>query len=87
MYNDYGRFNWGVSIFHAYSHTLKCQNTYHPRKIENIGLSDGEGLERIWSTLAHFVRNTKYMKSGHRFDILSLAIENIAKEKIEKLCK
>nr|CAG8607883.1 14504_t:CDS:10 [Entrophospora candida] len=85
LYNDYGRFNWGVSIFHAYSHTLKCQNTYHPRKIENIGLSDGEGLERIWSILTHFVCNTKYMKSGHRIDILSLAIENIAKEKIEKL--
>jgi hypothetical protein len=45
------RFQFGVSVFHAYGHQWPCQIIYHPRKHEGFGLSDGEGCKRLWSAL------------------------------------
>ena len=75
----------GVSIFHAYAHSVKCQLKYHPRIQEDIGLTDGESLERIWSYLGRFVSNTKHMRPAHRLDILSLAIQYILNQMITNL--
>ena len=38
---------------HAYGHEWACQLIYNPRLIEGLGLSDGEGTERLWS---HFIK-------------------------------
>ncbi|KAF9512304.1 hypothetical protein BS47DRAFT_1372841 [Hydnum rufescens UP504] len=46
-----GQIEFGVSVFHAYSHQWTCQLWYHPQKSEKWGLSDGEGCERFWSEL------------------------------------
>lgn len=79
------KLNWGVSIFHAFAHSIKCQVKYHPRIKEGIGLTDGEALERIWSYLGRYVSNTKHMRPAHRLDILSLAIQNISNRMITNL--
>ena len=79
------KLNWGVSIFHAYAHSVKCQLKYHPRIQEDIGLTDGESLERLWSYLGKFVNITKYMKSNHRLDILEMALEYAYQKLIKKL--
>ena len=79
------KLNWGVSIFHAYAHSVKCQLKYHPRIQKDIGLTDGESLERIWSYLGKFVLNTKHMRPAHRLDILSLAIQHISQRMIYDL--
>ena len=34
---------------HAYGHEWACQLVYNPRLIEGLGLTDGEGTERLWS--------------------------------------
>ena len=34
---------------HAYGHEWACQLVYNPRLIQGLGLSDGEGTERLWS--------------------------------------
>jgi len=34
---------------HAYGHEWACQLIYNPRIIQGLGLSDGEGTERLWS--------------------------------------
>lgn len=34
---------------HAYGHEWACQLVYNPRIIEGLGLTDGEGTERLWS--------------------------------------
>jgi len=81
------KLNWGVSIFHAYAHSVKCQLKYHPRIQKDIGLTDGESLERIWSYLGRFVSTTKHMRPAHRLDILSLAIQHISKRMITDLGK
>ena len=45
------RLKFGISVFHAYGHQWPCQIVYHPRKCVGFGLSDGEGCERLWSSL------------------------------------
>ncbi|KAI6163407.1 hypothetical protein EDD17DRAFT_1776111 [Pisolithus thermaeus] len=42
---------FGISVFHAYGHQWPCQIVYHPHKCVGFGLSDGEGCERLWSSL------------------------------------
>ncbi|KAI7965082.1 hypothetical protein MJO29_003180 [Puccinia striiformis f. sp. tritici] len=39
---------FGTSVFHAYVHEWKCQVKFNPRYNIGWGLSDGEGLERLW---------------------------------------
>ena len=47
---------------------------YSPHHCEGFGLSDGEGMERLWSYLRRFSRMTKEMRPSHRIDVLSDAI-------------
>ena len=47
---------------------------YSPRHCEGFGLSDGEGMERLWSYLRRFSRMTKEMRPSHRIDVLTDAI-------------
>ncbi|OAV96241.1 hypothetical protein PTTG_03449 [Puccinia triticina 1-1 BBBD Race 1] len=49
---DRNRISFGTSVFHAYVHNWLCQLEYHPRFNKGWGLSDGEGLERMWSYLS-----------------------------------
>lgn len=49
------RFDFGISVFHAYGHQWVCQMWYHPRKNSIWGLSDGEGCERFWSMLRFLI--------------------------------
>jgi hypothetical protein len=79
------RIQFAVSIFHAYAHTPSCQINYHPRRLNNTGLTDGESLERLWSYLGGFVNMTRRMRPNHRLDILALAIEHFANKGIENL--
>lgn len=38
-------------------------------------MTDGEGMERLWSYLRRFSRMTKEMRPSHRLDILSDALQ------------
>ena len=49
------RISFAVAVFHAYGHQWPCQIIYHPRKREGFGLSDGEGCERLWSSLKQLI--------------------------------
>lgn len=40
-----------TTAMHAYGHQWSCQLLYNPRLKEGLGLTDGEGVERIWSQL------------------------------------
>ena len=71
------RLKIGTSVFHAYVHEWGCQLQYNPRLNEGWGLSDGEGLERIWSFLSPLVRPNRYATSEHRLQNINLrAIHN-----------
>ena len=40
---------------HAYSHEWACQLVYNPHLAPSLGLSDGEGTERLWSCLIKLI--------------------------------
>ena len=43
------RIRFATTVMHAYGHEWACQLVYNPRLISGLGLSDGEGTERLWS--------------------------------------
>lgn len=55
---------------HAYAHQWSCQLKYNPRLQKGMGLSDGEGVERLWSRLRRLIGVTRTMGVSH--SILSL---------------
>ncbi|EGG09298.1 uncharacterized protein MELLADRAFT_96308 [Melampsora larici-populina 98AG31] len=56
----------GTSVFHVYVHTWGCQLSYNPRFLEFWGLSDGEGLERLWSDLTPLIARLRTSTQLHR---------------------
>ncbi|PPQ97512.1 hypothetical protein CVT26_006536, partial [Gymnopilus dilepis] len=44
-----------TTAMHAYRHQWSCQLIYNPRLCEGLGLTDGEGVERIWSRLRKLI--------------------------------
>ncbi|XP_019857881.1 PREDICTED: uncharacterized protein LOC109586148 [Amphimedon queenslandica] len=68
------RLSLAIPVFHAYGHKTECQLKFAPIRTNNIGLSDGEVMERLWSFLRRFSRITKEMKPFHRIDVLSSAL-------------
>ncbi|XP_022803807.1 uncharacterized protein LOC111341120, partial [Stylophora pistillata] len=60
-----------IPIFHCYGHKASCQIQYSPRRIKGTGLTDGEGVERLWSFLRRFSSVTKEMSAHKRTDVLT----------------
>jgi hypothetical protein len=40
---------------HAYAHEWACQLVFNPRLREGLGLTDGEGVERLWSRMRKLI--------------------------------
>ena len=40
-----------TTAMHVFSHQWSCQLVYNLRLKKGLGLTDGEGVERIWSQL------------------------------------
>ncbi|KAA1096264.1 hypothetical protein PGT21_010698 [Puccinia graminis f. sp. tritici] len=62
---------FGTSVFHAYVHSWTCQLDYNPRLNKGWGLSDGEGLERMWYYLSPLVSPLRYATRNHRLAAIS----------------
>ncbi|CAG2209726.1 unnamed protein product [Mytilus edulis] len=65
------KLTFSVPIFHCYGHSISCQILLGPRRTENHGLTDGEGIERLWSYLGGFSTITKEMTPENRTDLLT----------------
>ena len=61
------------------------QNVFNPRSITGFGLSDGEGVERLWANLRNFASVTKEMRPCHRIDVLSDALRHYRRKTTEKI--
>ncbi|XP_071138989.1 uncharacterized protein [Mytilus edulis] len=69
--NDFlKKLTFSVPIFHCYGHSISCQILIGPRRTENHGLTDGEGIERVWSYLGGFSTIAKEMTPENRTDLL-----------------
>lgn len=53
------RVTYATTAMHAYSHQWSCQIIFNPRMKPGAGLSDGEGVERLWSRLRHLIGITR----------------------------
>ncbi|KAG2156682.1 uncharacterized protein EDB93DRAFT_1238950 [Suillus bovinus] len=57
------RLRFAMTAMHAYGHEWACQLEYNPRMCSGLGLSDGEGTERLWS---RFVKLIGIQRSSSR---------------------
>jgi len=53
------RLRFTTSAMHAYGHQWACQLNYNPRLRPGLGLTDGEGVERLWSKLRKLIPLTR----------------------------
>ncbi|EED85593.1 predicted protein [Postia placenta Mad-698-R] len=60
------RLIFAISAMHAYSHQWACQIVYNPRLHEGLGLTDGEGVERLWSRLRKLIPITRSSAQSRR---------------------
>ncbi|KNZ63023.1 hypothetical protein VP01_1197g3 [Puccinia sorghi] len=60
---------FATSIFHSYVHDWKL--LYNPRLNDCWGLTDGEGLERLWSYLSPLVSPLRYATRNHRLSSIN----------------
>jgi hypothetical protein len=49
------RLRFATTAMHAYGHEWACQLEYNPRICIGLGLSDGEGTERLWSRFVRLI--------------------------------
>lgn len=53
------RLIFATSVMHAYGHQWACQLVYNPRLRQGLGLTEGEGTERIWSKFRKLIGVTR----------------------------
>ncbi|KAJ7916234.1 hypothetical protein B0H13DRAFT_2231663 [Mycena leptocephala] len=53
------RVSFAINAMHAYGHQWVCQLVYNPRMRPGCGLTDGEGVERIWSRIRKLIPITR----------------------------
>ncbi|KAL9938796.1 hypothetical protein V8E36_002515, partial [Tilletia maclaganii] len=68
---------YAVSVFHVYGHDTDCQLKYSPRRCPGFGWTDGESLERLWSSLRDLVSITRPMSLVSRRQALTVRLERI----------
>ncbi|TEB16313.1 hypothetical protein FA13DRAFT_1650797, partial [Coprinellus micaceus] len=71
------RLRFATSAMHAYAHQWACQVVYNPRMQPGLGLSDGEGTERLWSRLRKLIgpsRHSHRQKRLHMIDRLTHSV-------------
>ena len=53
------RLLFATSVMHAYGHQWACQLVYNPRLRDGLGLTEGEGTERVWSKFRKLIGVTR----------------------------
>ena len=66
----FSKIRLSLNAFHAYSHELNCQLGWSPRRLEGLGLSDGEGNERDWAAKRHLVSVGRCTGSLNRITLI-----------------
>ncbi len=83
--NLYRRLEFVVPAFHITTHEFSCHLQYHPRCNKHVGLSDGEGCERVWSNIRHLVTSGRYSEPFVRQQQLSNALLHLGERKRQSL--
>ncbi|KAF7981244.1 hypothetical protein HWV62_34613 [Athelia sp. TMB] len=79
------RIKFCTSAMHAYAHQWSCQLKYNPRLQKGMGLSDGEGVERLWSRIRRLIGVTRTMGRRRRLWIIDRFLASVAQDHREEL--
>ena len=74
-----------MNAFHGYTHNYTCQTQNHPNVIKEMGLEDGETLERLFSTSNSLASVTWYASPYHRHVLIDLFYQQWNDEKYGNL--
>ncbi|KAG6835936.1 hypothetical protein H0H93_013187, partial [Arthromyces matolae] len=74
------RLQFATSAMHAYVHQWACQLVYNPRLRVGLGLTDGEGVERLWSRLRKLIGITRTSHRARRIWMLDRQVGLIGLE-------
>ncbi|RDB30958.1 hypothetical protein Hypma_000078 [Hypsizygus marmoreus] len=69
-----------TAAMHAYGHKWPCQLIYNPRIWKGLGLTDGEGVERLWSRLRKLIGLTRTSARRRQIWLLDRQAAAIAAE-------
>ncbi|EJD40498.1 hypothetical protein AURDEDRAFT_30569, partial [Auricularia subglabra TFB-10046 SS5] len=72
------RIMFATSAMHAYAHEWECQLVFSPRLKPGAGLTDGEGVERLWSKLRKLIGILRHCSKNRRLVLLDRHMEWIA---------
>jgi hypothetical protein len=62
---------FATAVFHSYVHDWPCQLQFNPQYNVGWGLTDEEGLERLWSYLSALVGPLRYTTRNHRLSAIN----------------
>ncbi|KAJ7580800.1 hypothetical protein C8J56DRAFT_794621, partial [Mycena floridula] len=74
------RVMFATSAMHAYGHGWWCQLEYNPRLHRGLGLTDGEGVERLWSRLRRLIGIERRSSRPKRIWLIDRQADAIAME-------
>ncbi|KAL9931324.1 hypothetical protein V8E36_009834, partial [Tilletia maclaganii] len=81
------RITWTIPLFHVYGHTYSCHIRYSPRNVEGMGWIDGEGMERVWSSVSELVASTRSMAQTARRFHLEERFQSVAEQRRRRLAR
>lgn len=75
------------NCYFSHHNLITYQIQFSPRRQKGYGLTDGEGIERLWSFLRGFSSMTKEMSAGRRADILTDALLHYSARQLQQFGK
>ncbi|KAK1224570.1 hypothetical protein PQX77_012524 [Marasmius sp. AFHP31] len=79
------RLQLATAAMHAYGHQWSCQLYYNPRLREGLGITDGEGTERLWSRLRKLIGLERRASRAKRIWLFDRQCDTIAQDLFEGL--
>ncbi|KAG6890858.1 hypothetical protein C0992_012244 [Termitomyces sp. T32_za158] len=74
------RMGLATSAMHAFVHQWACQIVYNPQIRTGVGLTDGEGVERLWSRMQKLVAITRSCGRSRRLYIIDRHVASISQD-------
>ncbi|KAH6893755.1 hypothetical protein BKA70DRAFT_1118807 [Coprinopsis sp. MPI-PUGE-AT-0042] len=81
------RLGFVTTAMHAYAHQWACQVVYAPRMRKGMGLTDGEGIERLWARIRRLIPITRNASARRRLWLLNRALSAICEDMMPGLAK
>ncbi|EJD36390.1 hypothetical protein AURDEDRAFT_74267 [Auricularia subglabra TFB-10046 SS5] len=76
-----------TSAMHSYAHQWTCQIIYSPRMKKGMGLTDGEGVERLWSALRMLIPKLRAVSRRRRLVLLDRQLQRLGRRMRQNLGK